>query len=72
MDDAFIGRYAVSLRVSRLEEELTQIEDQLRYWNPIRQLLSQSKEPLFTHFLSKIPWQKSKKHTCAAWRLSMK
>ena len=50
MDDAFIGRYAVSLRVSRLEEELTQIEDQLRYWNPIRQLLSQSKEPLFTHF----------------------
>lgn len=50
MDDAFVGRYAVSLRVSRLEEELTQIEDQLRYWNPIRQLLSQSKEPLFTHF----------------------
>ena len=50
MDDAFIGRYAVSLRVSRLEEELTQIEDQLRYWNPIRQLLSQSKEPLFTYF----------------------
>lgn len=50
MDDAFIGRYAVSLRVSRLEEKLTQIEDQLRYWNPIRQLLSQSKEPLFTHF----------------------
>lgn len=50
MDDAFIGRYAVSLRVSRLEEELTQIEDQLRYWNPIRRLLSQSKEPLFTHF----------------------
>ena len=35
MDDAFIGRYAVSLRVSRLEEELTQIEDQLRYWNPM-------------------------------------
>ena len=36
--------------MSRLEEELTQIEDQLRHWNPIRQLLSQSKEPLFTHF----------------------
>ena len=50
MDDAFIGRRAINLRVSRLEEELTQIEDQLRYWNPIRQLLSQSKEPLFTHF----------------------
>ena len=50
MDDAFIGRYAVSLRVSRLEKELKQIEDHLRYWNPIRQLLSWSKEPLFTHF----------------------
>ena len=50
MDDAFIGRRAVSLRVSRLEEELEQIEDRLRYWNPICQLLTQPKEPLFTHF----------------------
>ncbi|MGI6029160.1 MAG: ATP-binding protein [Candidatus Heteroscillospira sp.] len=50
MDDAFIGRRAVSLRISRLEEDLKQVEDELRYWNPIRQLLAQSKEPLFTHF----------------------
>lgn len=50
MDDAFIGRRAVSLRISRLEEELKQVEDELRDWNPIRQLLAQAKEPLFTHF----------------------
>ena len=50
MDDAFIGRRAISLRVSRLEEELKQIDEQLCYWDPIRQLLTQSKEPLFTHF----------------------
>lgn len=50
MDDAFIGRRAVSLRISRLEYDLKQVENELRYWNPIRQLLAQSKEPLFNHF----------------------
>ena len=50
MDDAFIGRRSINLRVSRLEEELTQIDEQLCYWEPIRRLLTQSKEPLFTHF----------------------
>ena len=50
MDDAFIGRRAVSLRISRLEGELKQIEDELHKWAPIRQLLTQSKDPLFTHF----------------------
>lgn len=50
MDDAFIGRRAINLRVSRLEEELKRIDEQLCYWDPIRQLLAQSKEPLFTHF----------------------
>ena len=50
MDDAFIGRRAINLRVSRLEEELKQIDEQLCYWDPIRRLLTQSKEPLFTHF----------------------
>lgn len=50
MDDAFIGRRAVSLRISRLEEDLKLIEAELCHWNPIRQLLVQSKEPLFTHF----------------------
>ena len=43
MDDAFIGRRAVSLRISRLEDELQD-------WTPIRQLLAQSKDPLFTNF----------------------
>lgn len=60
MDDAFIGRRAINLRVSRLAEELKQIDEQLCYWDPIRRLLTQSKEPLFTHFLFKTPWQKSK------------
>ena len=50
MDDAFIGRRAINLRVSRLEEALKQIDEQLCYWDPIHQLLTQSKEPLFTHF----------------------
>ena len=50
MDDAFIGRRAINLRVSRLEEELKRIDEQLCYWDPIHQLLAQSKEPLFTHF----------------------
>ena len=50
MDDAFIGRHAISLRIVRLEENLNQIEAELRDWNPIHQLLTQSKEPLFTEF----------------------
>lgn len=51
MDDAFIVRRAVSLRISRLEGELKQIEDELHKRAPIRQLLTQSKDPLFTAFL---------------------
>ena len=50
MDNAFIGRHAISLRIARLEENLNQIENELHEWNPIRQLLAQSKEPLFTEF----------------------
>ena len=50
MDDAFIGRRAVSLRIARLEEERKQMEDELRGWNPIRQIFSQVTEPLFTQF----------------------
>lgn len=50
MDNAFIGRRAVSLRISRLEGELKQIEDELQDRTPIRQLLAQAKDPLFTHF----------------------
>ena len=50
MDDAFIGRRAVSLRISRLEKDLKEIEDELQHWNPIHHLLSQSTESLFTQF----------------------
>lgn len=50
MDDAFIGRRAVSLRISRLQEELALIENELRHWSPISQLLSKQKEPLFTQY----------------------
>lgn len=50
MDDAFIGHRAISLRISRLEDDLKQVEDELHYLAPIRQLLVQSKEPLFTNF----------------------
>lgn len=50
MDDTFIGRRAVSLRISRLQEELAQIEAELRHWAPILQLLSKQKEPLFTQY----------------------
>ena len=50
MDDAFIGRRAVSLRISRLQDELAQIENELHHWSPILQLLSNQKEPLFTQY----------------------
>lgn len=50
MEDAFIGRRAVNLRISRLEAELAQVEEEIRHWEPIRQLLSHQKEPLFTQY----------------------
>ena len=50
MEDAFIGRRAVSLRIKRLKDELAQIETEIRHWKPIQQLLSQQKDPLFTQY----------------------
>ena len=50
MEDAFIGRRAVELRIRRLEAELAQVEGAIRYWNPILQVLKNQDEPLFTQF----------------------
>lgn len=50
MGDAFIGRRAVGLRIARLEDEITQMEQELRDWEPVGNLLVQEKEPLFSRF----------------------
>ena len=50
MDDAFIGRLAVNLRISRIEKELEQIESDLKYWLPVKEFLAQTKDPLFTQY----------------------
>lgn len=48
MEDAFIGRRAVELRIKRLETELTQLDEALRHWEPIFKKLSEQTDPLFT------------------------
>ena len=50
MDDAFIGRRAVSLRIARIEAELAEIQTNLQMWNPIYQTLSkyQNRDVLFS------------------------
>ena len=50
MEDVFIGRRAISLRIARLKEELSQIEAETHHWKPIHQLFSQQKDPLFTQY----------------------
>lgn len=50
MEDAFVGRHAVSLRMARLKEELTQIEAELHHWATLCQRLSAEREPLFTQY----------------------
>ncbi len=40
MDDAFIGRRAVALRIARIEAELAKIQTDLQIWNPVYQILS--------------------------------
>jgi uncharacterized protein YPO0396 len=50
MEDAFIGRRAVTLRIARLEEELMQLQAELDHLAPVNQLLSRPKEPLFTQY----------------------
>ena len=48
MDDAFIGRGAVKLRIARLEKDLEQLQGQLVYWLPIQKRLAEQRDPLFT------------------------
>ena len=50
MEDAFIGRRAVALRIHRLEEELARAQERIQYWSPILQILNRQAEPLFTQF----------------------
>ena len=50
MEDAFIGRGAVNIRIARLETELKQLQGALEYWNPIQQWLASQKDPLFTRY----------------------
>ena len=50
MDDAFIGRRAVALRIARIEAELTEIQSKHQIWVPIYQTLSryQNHDVLFS------------------------
>ena len=50
MDDAFIGRRAVALRIARIEAELTEIQSKFQIWMPIYQTLSkyQNHDVLFS------------------------
>ena len=48
MEDAFIGRRAVQLRIDRLEKELNRLQEELRHWQPLQKQLAGLQEPLFT------------------------
>ncbi len=48
MQDAFIGRRAVELRIRRLEEELSQMKQEIVRWTPIYRELARQHDPLFT------------------------
>lgn len=52
MEDAFIGRKAVALRIARLEEEMRTAGSEIASWTPIQSLLSKHKgrDALFTQF----------------------
>lgn len=42
MDDTFIGRRAVALRIARIESELAQVQSSLQLWQPIYSLLAKN------------------------------
>lgn len=50
MDDAFIGRRAVALRIARIEAELAEIQTNMQMWKPVYQTLSkyQNRDVLFS------------------------
>lgn len=50
MEDAFIGRRAVTLRMERLEAGLAQTESMMEHLSPMLRALKQQAEPLFTQF----------------------
>lgn len=50
MEDAFIGRHAVALRIRRLEAELERAQECIQHWTPILQVLKRQEEPLFNQF----------------------
>ena len=50
MEDAFIGRRAVALRLRRLEAELERAQECIQHWTPILQVLKRQEEPLFNQF----------------------
>ena len=56
MEDAFIGRRAVDLRITRLLSELKNVENNIRAWSPIDTRLKNQK--------NKAPWYNSRKDIC--------
>lgn len=52
MEDAFIGRKAVALRIGRLESEIRATEAEIAVWTPVASLLAKykSKDAVFTQF----------------------
>ena len=48
MEDAFIGRRAVQLRIDHLEKELACLQEERRHWQPLQKQLTGLQEPLFT------------------------
>lgn len=50
MEDAFIGRHAVTLRIARLEEEAAGLQTEISHRKPIWQAVSQQKAPMLTPY----------------------
>ena len=54
MEDAFIGRRAVALRIDRLEKELAELGGKIQYWSPIYRELSVYHESMFTEYFVQV------------------